>query len=134
MHEEFAVQHEKKFLALFGLNSYGCCEPLHNKLDLLIRNIPNLRRFSISPWADVEKCAEKLQNKYIYSYKPNPAMLASETFNPEAVRRSITEFCEKTKGCVTEIVMKDTHTLRNEPHRLSEWVRITKEVVAEFHG
>jgi hypothetical protein len=134
MHEEFAVQHEKKFLALFGLNSYGCCEPLHNKLDMLIRNIPNLRRFSISPWADVEKCAEKLQNKYIYSYKPNPAMLASETFNPEAVRRSITEFCEKTKGCVTEIVMKDTHTLRNEPHRLSEWVRITKEVVAEFHG
>lgn len=134
MHEEFAVQHEKKFLALFGLNSYGCCEPLHNKLDMLIRNIPNLRRFSISPWADVEKCAEKLQNKYIYSYKPNPAILASETFNPEAVRRSITEFCEKTKGCITEIVMKDTHTLRNEPHRLSEWVRITKEVVAEFHG
>jgi len=33
MHEEFALRHERRFLDLFGLNCYGCCEPLHRKLD-----------------------------------------------------------------------------------------------------
>lgn len=132
MHEEFALKHEKRFLELFGLNSYGCCEPLHNKLDLVIKHIPRLRRLSISPWADIEKSAEILQDKYIYSWKPNPAILAGVTFNPESIRRDIRNFCEKTRGSITEIIMKDTHTVKNDPKRIWEWVKITKEVIAEF--
>lgn len=132
MHEEFALQHEKRFLELFGLNCYGCCEPLHNKLDLVIKHVPRLRRISISPWADIEKCAEILQDKYVYSWKPNPAILAGETFNPDAIRSEIQDFCEKTRGCVTEIIMKDTHTVKHDPKRMWEWVRIAKEVAAGF--
>ena len=132
MHEEFALTHEKRFLDLFGLNCYGCCEPLHNKLDIVIKHIPRLRRISISPWADIEKSAEILKDKYIYSWKPNPAILAGETFKPDVIRSEIRNFCEKTKGCVTEIIMKDTHTVKNEPKRMWEWVKIAKEVIAEF--
>jgi hypothetical protein len=33
---------------------------------------------------------------------------------------------------VTDIIMKDTHTCNNEPHRLHEWVRIAREVAEEF--
>jgi hypothetical protein len=132
MHEEFALMHEKRFLELFGLNCYGCCEPLHNKLDLVIKHIPRLRRISISPWADIEKSAEILQDKYIYSWKPNPAILAGITFKPEEIRCEIRDFCEKTHGCITEIIMKDTHTVNNEPERMWEWVKIAKEVAAEF--
>ncbi len=132
MHEEFALRHERRFLDLFGMNCYGCCEPLHNKLDAVIRNVPRLRRISISPWADISKSASILQDKYIFSWKPNPAILAGEKFNPELVRTSIKEFCEKTRGCVTEIIMKDTHTVRSEPRRIHEWVRIAKEIRDEF--
>ena len=132
MHEEFALKHEKRFLELFGLNCYGCCEPLHNKLDLVIKHVPRLRRISISPWADIEKSAEILQDKYVFSWKPNPAILAGETFNPDAIQSEIRNFCEKTKGCVTEIIMKDTHTVKNEPKRMWEWVRIAKEVAADY--
>lgn len=128
MHEEFALAHEKRFLELYGLNCYGCCEPLHDKLDLLFKHIPRLRRISISPWADIEKSAEKLQDRYIYSWKPNPAILAGEAFDPDVVRTMTREFCEKTRGCITEIIMKDTHTVRNEPQRMWDWVRVTKEV------
>jgi hypothetical protein len=127
MHEEFAVQHEKRFLELFGLSSYGCCEPLHDKIDMLIRHIPNLRRFSISPWADVEKSARLLKDQYIYSCKPNPAPLASETVDYATVRKGIRDFLQKTDGCVRELIMKDTHTVRNDPVRIPEWVRIAKE-------
>lgn len=130
MHDEFAIQHEKRFLELFGLNSYGCCEPLHNKLDLLFENIPNLRRISISPWADVDICAEKLGADYIYSRKPNPAPLAGETFNEAAIRADLVDFFEKTKGNVVEVIMKDTHTIRNEPQRIKRWLQIAKELAS----
>ncbi|HOK05079.1 MAG TPA: hypothetical protein P5105_04300 [Victivallales bacterium] len=132
MHEEFAIQHEKKFLSLFGLNCYGCCEPLHNKLEIIIKHIPRLRRISISPWANIEKSAEILQNNYVFSWKPNPTILAGESFNPEFVKEQIKSFCERTKGCITEIIMKDTHTVRNEPQRIHEWVKITRQVCSDF--
>jgi len=128
MHEEFTLQYERKYLARFGLSSYGCCEPLHNKLDI-VKTIPNLRRVSISPWADVRKSAEALGHRYVYSHKPNPAIVAGEGWDPEAVRKGLQEFLKATKGCVVEIILKDTHTCRNQPHRMWEWTRITKEAV-----
>jgi len=132
MHEEFALTHEARYCDLFGLNCYGCCEPLHHKLDALFRTIPRLRRISISPWADVDISAEKLADRYIYSWKPNPSMLAGERWQPDVVRREMREFCERTRGNVVEIIMKDTHTVRHEPRRMWEWVRITREVAEEF--
>jgi hypothetical protein len=132
MHEEFGLENEKRFLELFGLNSYGCCEPLHNKLDEIIKHVPRLRRISISPWADIDICAERLGSDYIYSWKPNPAILAAETWQPEEARKQLIDFCERTKGNVVEIIMKDTHTVRGEPNRLIEWIKIAKEVAGEF--
>lgn len=127
MHEEFALKYQIKMLEKYGLNCYGCCEALDNKFDIIFQ-IPRLRRISISPWADIYKSAEALQDKYIFSWKPNPADLAAETFNPDLIRSKIEECVQAAKGCVLEIIMKDTHTVRNEPHRMSEWVRIAKEV------
>jgi hypothetical protein len=131
MHLEFALRHEMRVLERSGLNCYGCCEPLHNKLGI-VKTIPNLRRISISPWADVARCAEQLQDKYVFSWKPNPAIVAGESWDPGHVRRVIRDFCGKTRGCVTEMILKDTHTCRNEPQRLWEWVRIAREVAKEF--
>jgi len=132
MHEEFALRHEKRALELFGLNCYGCCEPLHHKLERIIRHVPRLRRVSISPWADVAKSAEALGDRYIFSWKPNPAVLAGEGWDPEGARRQIRTFCQHTQGCVVEIIMKDTHTCRNEPRRMWDWVRIAREVAEAY--
>ncbi len=126
MHEEFTLQYEHRFLSRFGLSSYGCCEPLHHKLDIL-KTIPNLRRISISPWADVRKSAESLGNRYIFSWKPNPAIVAGEAWDPDSVRKLTREFLQATKGCVVEMVLKDTHTCRHQPKRMWEWTRIAKE-------
>ncbi|OGV62961.1 MAG: hypothetical protein A2498_05765 [Lentisphaerae bacterium RIFOXYC12_FULL_60_16] len=132
MHEEFALQHEKRFLELFGLNCYGCCEPLHLKLDAIFRHVPRLRRVSISPWANVAMSAEKLGNRCIFSWKPNPAIVAGEVWDPGRVRAILTEFCEQTRDCVVEMILKDTHTCRNHPERMWDWVRIAREVAEQF--
>jgi hypothetical protein len=131
MHEEFALRYEIQFLSRFGLNCYGCCEPLHLKLNE-VKKIPRLRRISMSPWVDMARGAAELGNRYIFSRKPNPALLAAPTWNLDVVRQSVRDDLEKTRGCVVELIMKDTHTVNREPHRLADWVRIAKEEAEAF--
>ena len=75
MYEEFIFPYEKPIMERFGLNCYGCCEPLHGRWHV-VRQHPHLRRVSCSPWANVDKMADYLGDKYIFSLKPNPAALA----------------------------------------------------------
>jgi hypothetical protein len=132
MHEEFALQYESRYLERFGLAGYGCCEPLHHKVDIIRKHIPNLRRISMSPWVDVEAGAAAVGKSAVFSYKPNPALLGGETWDPDAVRAGLREVCEKTRGCAIEIIMKDLHTCRNQPQRMWDWVRIASELAEEF--
>jgi len=131
MHEEFALQYERRWLKRFGLTYYGCCEPLHKKIHIL-ESIPNLRKISISPWADREEAAANIGEKYVISLKPNPAILAAENWNPDAARVELRQDLEKTKSCAVEVIMKDISTCRNQPHRLWEWANIAMEVTEEF--
>mgnify|MGYP006275064449 FL=1 len=133
MHEDFALRYERQFLAMFGLNAYGCCEALHHKMDH-VEKIANLRRISMSPWVDVAAAAERVGGRYIFSRKPNPAMLASVTWDEDAVRRSIRDDLAASRGCVVELIMKDTHTCNGQPERLAEWVRIARQEVDAFVG
>ena len=129
MHAEFVLQYEKRLLAPFGLTGYGCCEDLTRKLEHVF-TIPNIRRISISPWADVDVCAGKLRDKYIFSWKPHPAMLVGE-FDPERIRAYIRHTLDVTRGCVLEMVLKDTHTCENHPERFTAWTRIARELVEQ---
>ncbi len=131
MHDEFCLQYEKRYLARFGLIYYGCCEPLHHKIHLL-KTIPRLRRISISPWADPAAAAEQTGGEYVLSLKPNPAVLASEGWDPGRARRELRASLEQTRGCPVEVIMKDIHTFRGEPARLAEWEKIAMEEVARI--
>jgi hypothetical protein len=129
MHEEFVLRYEKELLAPFGLNGYGCCEDLTRKLDYVFE-IPNIRRISISPWADVEVCAEKLKGNYIFSWKPHPAHLVGH-FNPQEIRRYIEQTVQvaQANGCVLEMILKDTHTCEHHSERFDQWTRAAREVI-----
>ena len=127
MHAEFAIQYESRLLAPFGLTGYGCCEDLTHKLEHVFR-IPHMRRISISPWADVAACADKLGDRYIFSWKPMPAHLVGD-FDEGLIRDYIGHTLEVTRGCVVEMVLKDTHTCQNRPERFTRWTQIARELV-----
>lgn len=133
MHKEFALNYEKKWLEKFGLTYYGCCEPLHNKIHIL-EEIENLRKISISPRADVKIAAEKIKNRYVISYKPNPAVFACESWDRNVVKEQLQKAIEimKANGCVIEVIMKDISTIRYQPKRLKEWTCVAMEVVHKF--
>jgi len=131
MHDEFALRYERRWLERFGLVYYGCCEPLHDKIGIL-ETLPNLRKISASPWADMEKMSELTRGRYVLSIKPNPAILADDVWNPERARAELRKQLEPARGCPVEIIMKDIGTIRGDPRRLSHWADIAGELVDEF--
>ena len=126
MYEEFIFPYEQPIMERFGLNCYGCCEPLHARWPIVKRH-PNLRRVSCSAWADLTLMAENLGKDYVLSMKPSPAVLATPQINRGAIRRELREALEITKGCVVEVIMKDNHTIGGNPDNVITWCRIAKE-------
>jgi hypothetical protein len=131
MFEEFVIPYEIKYLEKFGLNYYGCCEDLSRKFKL-VKKIPRLRRVSVAPWTDMKIASEELEDRYVYVWKPNPSILAMETFDEDLVRKTIKNGFEVSKHNIVNIIMKDTHTFRNEPERLKKWCAIAKELSLEY--
>jgi len=112
---------------------YGCCEALDNKIPLL-KTIPNLRKIGVSPWANVESCAEQIGRDYVYAHKPNPAHV-SGSFDEETVRKEITrviEACHK-HGCPYEFVIKDISTVTYKPRNLINWAKTVKETIDKYY-
>jgi len=133
MFEEYEIEYVKPLLEQFGLVYYGCCEPLHNRIDS-IRKIKNVRKISMSPWADVLAGAEHIHGDYVISRKPNPAYLASASFDAEVVRKELQETCRAAKenGCTCELILNDVSTVRYHPERLAQWHKIAVEVASEW--
>ena len=133
MHWEFCLQYEKPYMERFGLSYYGCCEPLHNKIGIQ-RRVKNLRKVSISPWSNLDVAAREIGTDYVVSFKPNPAYLAHDPWQPDQVRDYLRSSLERLRGCRIEIILKDISTIHNDPRRLAEWEKVARAVVSEFEG
>ncbi len=126
MFAEFIFPYQLRLLERFGLASYGCCEPLERRWDT-IRTIPRLRKVSVSAFADAERMAGQLQDRYCYCWKPHPADLAVPALNQEAVRAKLRRTFQITRGCRVEVLMQDNHTIGGNPQNVVDWVRIARE-------
>jgi len=130
MHKEFALDYQKPIMETFAASAYGCCEDLTHKIDIL-RDIKNLKQISVTPAADLEKCAEQIGSDYVISWRPNPTDQVCATFDKDRVRRLIAEgrdILEKY-GCHYEINLKDVLTVQGDRERLREWVQIVRSVI-----
>lgn len=133
MHEEFALEYENRYLARFGLAYYGCCEPLDRKVDIIAKCITNLRKISMSPWVDAKRGAEAIGGRFVFSFKPNPAFLATDAhWDRNSARSEIESVLEATKGQHLELILKDVSTVRFEPRRLWEWADMAMELARQY--
>ncbi len=133
MHDEFDIQYSLPLAKRFAFTYYGCCEPLHDRLDK-VKQYPNLRKVGVTPWADVEKCAEQLGGDYVMARKPNPANVAIKT-DPEQIRKEIGDtvcLCQKY-GCQVEFVLKDISTVGYKPENLIVWAQTVSDVLDEYY-
>lgn len=132
MHDEFDITYAAKAMEPFGMVYYGCCEPLHNKIDIL-KKIKNLRKISITPWADINAAAEIAGGEYVIAAKPNPANV-SVGFDENVIRKELKEITDAVKrnGCSCDIVLKDISTVAGKPERLLKWAQIAMETVGSY--
>ena len=134
MHDEFDIQYSIPLASRCAYTYYGCCEPLHDRIDKL-KQYPNLRKIGVTPWANVEMSAEAIGKDYVLSRKPNPAYVA-DTVDPAVIRTEITETvkaCQKY-GCPMDITLKDISTVGYKPQNLIIWSETVSEVLDEYYG
>lgn len=125
MHEEFMLQYQMPIMEKFGLVSYGCCEDLTKKIDML-RKIKNLRVIGIAPSADVGKCAEQIGRDYVISFRLNPAPICTG-FSENQIRQEIRNGLAASKGCNVHIQLKDISNVQEDKTRLKRWVDIARQ-------
>ncbi len=130
---ETILPFEKQILEPFGLNGYGCCDDLTEKLPEVLK-IKNLRRVAACPWANLGKMAERLKKDYILTWKPNPAWLAGEAFDEAGMEKYMTESLLAAKPGYPEIILRDTHTCRSEPERFTKFVALTRRAIENVYG
>jgi hypothetical protein len=127
MFREFILPYQKPLLEQFGLAYYGCCEGLDKRIDDVL-TIRNLRVVSMSPWCDQRRLAEKVGRRCVLARKPNPTLVAS-AFDEAAIRADIRTTLEQTRGCHLFFVLKDTHTIAQQPWRLARWVELARDEI-----
>ena len=131
MFDEFLFQYQKPILALFYSCSYGCCEPIDDRVDI-ITQLNNLRRIIVSPWANVELCAEKIKARYIYAWRPHPAQIFCDNWQEEEIRKELQRVSDATKfhGCRhMDVTLQDVTTANGHPERFTEWLKIARQML-----
>jgi hypothetical protein len=127
MFHEFCFPYYRDVCAPLGLLYYGCCEPAHPFWDD-IRQLPHLKKVSISRWCNQEFMGEALRGTdIVFSRKPNPNYLSVDVRLDEAAWAAhIRETLAATHGVLVEFIVRDVYTVHgnlDNPRRAVEVAR-----------
>jgi hypothetical protein len=113
-----------------GLLYYGCCEPAHPFWED-IRQLPHLKKVSISRWCDETFMGEALRGtEIVYSRKPNPNFLSvDEHLDEEAWAAHIRETLEATRGVFLEFIVRDVYTVHSNLDNARRAVEIARREI-----
>ncbi len=124
--EEFLFRYQKPIMELFAHITYGCCENLTDKIDIL-RTLENLHTIAVTPSADVERCAKQIGEDYIVSWRPNPTDTVSAEFNEEKIRNLLKRYMESLNGCYAHLMLKDVETVGGDPGRIKSFFDMARD-------
>ena len=114
---------------MFGMTYYGCCEPLHDRIEYIIKALPNLRAVSVSGWSDLFKMGEILGKDYVYSRKPTPVFISGKNPDWERAGKDIKDTYEATKNGCLEVIVRDVYDINGDIPRIRKWVDMTKSIL-----
>ncbi len=132
MHEEFLLAYQRPIMERWALVSYGCCENLTRKIDML-RSVKNLRRIGVTPYADLSSCAEQIGADFLLSWRPGPTDLVCSQFDEKLIRERLGDgvaVCRENDNRF-DIMLKDVEALAAGPESLRRWVEIARETAEE---
>lgn len=133
MFRDFFWPYYRRLAGLFGLVSYGCCEPVHPHWAACISELTNLRKVSISAWCDEAFMGEALRGRrVIYHRKPSPNFFsAGHDLDEAAISAYFLKTLQAARGCKLEFSFRDIYTLEGNPAKLRQAVSLLRRLIEE---
>ncbi|MBI4219345.1 MAG: hypothetical protein HY682_04305 [Chloroflexi bacterium] len=131
MYDEFVQPYHARLAAIVGEHRvyYHGCENLTAKIPI-IRHLPNLRRFHMSAWTDLEVAVGQLGRDFVLEIANHPETLAVQSATQ--MRKDVERIMEVAGDCIIDINLGEIETVFGNPSVLSTWARVAQEVVAEY--
>jgi len=129
MFAELFLPYLADYANMFGLVSYGCCEPVDDRIGYIKKAIPKLRTVSVSGWNNFEKVAEELGQDYVYCRKPMPTHISGKMPDWDGAKAEIERTWKATKDQPVEFVFRDVYDLGGDMTRIARWVDMTKNTI-----
>jgi hypothetical protein len=128
MYAEFVLPYMKLLTDRFGLVYYGCCEAVHDRLELIMEAMPNLRSVSVSPWSDLDAVGEMLGDRYVFSRKPDPVPISGPTPHWERAEADLRKTYEAARDCNVALLVRDVYDVNGDRARIAKWVELARSV------
>jgi hypothetical protein len=104
---------------------YHGCEPLDQKA-VHIKNLPNLRRFHVSPWSSVQTIAAEIQGRAVMEVHSHPGNVFL-AWDRDQMRQNIRSLIDQAEGLPMDLNLSDINTLNKNPGILKSWAEIARE-------
>jgi uroporphyrinogen-III decarboxylase len=126
-YEEFVHPYNSRLAELYINKTvyYHGCECLDDKMDI-IKKLPNLRRFHVSPWTSLEKAVEKFGQSVVLEVHSNPSKVFF-TYTESDMKAELESFVKKAQGCHINLNLSDIQSINNDPEKLKKWAYIAQE-------
>ena len=130
MFHEFCFPYYRDVCEPLGLIYYGCCEPVDAFWDD-IRQLPHLKKVSISRWCDERKVADALRGTdIVFSRKPHPNFFSVDaTLDEDAWTKHIRETLDATRDVFVEFIVRDVYTMHGNLDNARRAVNIARREI-----
>jgi|TARA_B100001964_G_C14217610_1_gene593586 hypothetical protein len=133
MYEEFVQPYHERMARVISENRiyYHGCEDLTKKISI-IRQLPNLRRFHISPWTNLKVAAEELGRDFVLEVVAHPDTLHVQT--EREMRDWLTRTMDIAGDNILDLNLGEIETTFGDPTVLSKWATIAQDVTEQYSG
>ncbi|MBC8230327.1 hypothetical protein H8E77_12335 [bacterium] len=127
-YEEFVHRYHIRMAEFFTRKTvyHHACENTDSRIDI-IRNLPNLRRYHVSPWTNIELAREKLQDKFVlevHAHSSNVAM----AYTRKEMREELKHYIDVAGDVNIDLNLSDIHSINGRPDVLREWSEVAQEL------
>jgi hypothetical protein len=127
---EFVQPYNVPIAELFGKVYYHGCEDLTEKA-VIIRNLPHLRQFHVSPWSRVAPIAHELPHQVVLEVHSHPTNVLF-LWGANEMREELRGLARDTADHPFNLKLCDIQTINADGGQaLMTWSRIAREVAAE---
>ncbi len=130
MFHEFCFPYYRDVCEPLGLLYYGCCEPAHPFWND-IRQLPHLKKVSISRWCDQNFMGDALRGtEIVFSRKPDPNFLSVDvTLDEDAWAAHVRETLDATCDVFVEFIIRDVYTVHGNLNNARRAVEIARREI-----